>query len=175
MTHATSGQRRSLVTLRLLALTALDVLDLTDERGHESGDDRPRLYLSAIVGWTRGDVTGPQLGAALRAHSIAMAARRWGVAEAETPPVVRAWDTAMMWLSDARADLYDHPTHRHHEGRVLASLAEVLSAATGDPLEACRARVVEVSRVHVTSEASSGVVAPMAVTGDSGPLFGGVR
>ena len=177
----TAGQRRSQVTLRMLALTALDVCDVLAERGEEH-DDRPRLYLSAIVGWSRGEVTGAQLGAALRAHNGAMAARRWGLAEDEVRPVVRAWDTALMWLADARVDLYDHPTHRHHEGRVLAYLAEVVAAVTGDPIDAAKSRVDVMIRAHAKSEAApvktqraAGVVAPVAVTSDSGPLFGGAR
>lgn len=67
--HRTAGQLRALRELCALARTALSICDLLAERGAEESD-APRLWLLSLERWTRGEETGPQLGATTRALNV---------------------------------------------------------------------------------------------------------
>lgn len=141
--HRTAGQLRALRELCALARTGLEIADLIEKRGEES-DDRPRLWLTSLERWTRGEEKPAQLAAATRA------VEEWRWPKGVTDGTLHAgalayWCGAIGLLIDARADMTKHPTHTFHTARVLRQLSDVL---VSDTREADDARVAAMLDRH---------------------------
>ena len=139
--HRTAGQLRALRELCALARTALSICDLLAERGAEESD-APRLWLLSLERWTRGEETGPQLGATTRA----MKAWQPGAYGADNDPArfgrwQWSWAMALGWLDDARGDLMRNPGHSWHTGRVCEQFVSTIVKIASEPPDAAEARV----------------------------------
>jgi hypothetical protein len=123
----TFGQARAKHELAALARILLALLDVLIARNVES-DDRVRNYLLALDRWTRGEETGPRLGAATRAV---------GSLTTSDDETTRCFALACHWLADAREDTRKNPGHRHaHTRRVMLHIVDVVECVHGDSLSA---------------------------------------
>lgn len=142
-THRTAGQLRARRELCALARTGLEVCDVLAARGEETSDV-PRLWLTSLERWSRGEEAPAQLAAATRA------VEEWRWPKGVTDGTLHAgalayWCGAIGLLIDARADMTKHPTHTFHTARVLRQLSDVL---VSDTREADDARVAAMLDRH---------------------------
>lgn len=124
---ATANRARARRRICAAAAAALEVLDLRARYVSET-DDRPRLWLERFA---RGE---DRIGAC-----------PWREVEHDRPLFALLYR-----LSDAREDVWRHPTHADGQaGAVVACLAAILRVDCGEPDDAATARADTIYRAHL--------------------------
>ena len=124
---ATANRARARRRICAAAAAALEVLDLRARYVSET-DDRPRAWLERFA---RGE---DRIGAC-----------PWREVEHDRPLFALLYR-----LSDAREDVWRHPTHADGQaGAVVACLAHILRVDCGEPDDAATARADTIYRAHL--------------------------